>query len=124
MLADITWSIWNALRGSVRGALDRDLSQDELSLVADAVCELQFPLSLLWADTVRISKGGKEREGVLVNKWKIEEARRVEKMKKRKSVDGKWDPRPVTIKPSERAHNHNEIKEYLANSLYFRVRKV
>lgn len=107
----------------MRGALDRDLSQDELLCIADTVCEIQSPLSKLWADTVRISKGGKEREGILVSKWKLEDAKRMEKLK-RKSIDGKWDPRPVSIKPSERAHNHKEIREFLAKSLYFRVRKV
>lgn len=124
VLADITWSIWNALRGSVRGALERDLSQEELLNIADTVCEIQTTLSKLWAETVRNSKGGKEREGILVQKWKVEDAKRIEKLKKRKSVDGKWDPRPVTIKATERAHNHKEISDFLAQSLYFRVRKV
>jgi hypothetical protein len=123
VLADITWSIWNALRGSVRGALDRELTAEELKSIADVVCEIQGPLLRLWASTVRISKTGRAREGVLVNKWKQEDLKRSE-MRARRKVDGKWDPSPVSIKPSERAHNHKEIREKLANSLYFRVRKV
>lgn len=70
VLADITWSIWNALRGSVRGALDRDLTVEELKNIADVVCEIQAPLVRLWAETIRISKTGRAREGVLVSKWK------------------------------------------------------
>lgn len=123
VLADITWSIWNALRGSVRGALDRELSAEELKSIADRVCEIQGPLVQLWAATIRISKTGRAREGVLVNKWKQEDVKRAE-VRARRKVDGKWDPSPVSIKPSERAHNHKEIREKLANSLYFRVRKV
>lgn len=126
VLADITWSIWNALRGSIRGALDRDLTQDELGQVADKVCEIQQPLTQLWIETVRNSKGGKAREGVLVGQWKQEDAKRAASMieLRTRGVDCKWDPRPVTVKPSERAINTKEIRELLAHSLFFHVQKV
>jgi len=70
VLADISWSMWNALRGSVRGSLERDLLQDELYDLADIVCGIQEPLVSLWLSTIRISKSGHSREGVLVGKWK------------------------------------------------------
>jgi hypothetical protein len=126
VLADITWSLWNTLRGSIRGAMERDLTQEELGQVADMVCEMQGTLAQLWIETVRNSKGGKAREGVLVGQWKKEDAKRAASMieLRTRGVDGKWDPRPVTIKPSERAMNHKEIRDFLSHSLFFHVQKV
>jgi len=122
VLADVTWSIWNALRGSIRGVLDRDLTVDELTSIAEKVCMIQAPLVQLWLETVQNSKGGRAREGLLVQKWQKEAecaVSRIATLRANGQIDGKYEGGPVRIKPSEHSMAQRDIVALLNKRLTF-----
>jgi len=122
VLADITWSIWNALRGSIRGALERELTKEELTTIAERVCLIQTSLVHLWLETVHISKGGREREGLLVRKWQQEaasETSRLAELRASGRVDERYEEGPVLVQPWEHSLKKRDIVAMLSKQLTF-----
>jgi hypothetical protein len=123
VLADIGWSMCNALRGSIRGALDHDLNNEELSNIANKVCAIMPSLVQLWIETVRHTKAGRAREGKLVRKWKEQEAiakSKIASMRATGRIDGRYEGGPVSVKPWERANSKSDIAAALSSKLHFR----
>jgi hypothetical protein len=65
-MVDILWSLWKTLIEVIRAAIGTDLDPSQMKRLADAVAIVREPLSELWVQTATKSKGGRLREGQLV----------------------------------------------------------
>lgn len=82
VLAEILWAIWyqipfvlirrKTLLESLRNS-GCELDETASSLLADEVCKCKENFVCLWVATVKNSRNGAKREGILVQKWKQEE---------------------------------------------------
>jgi len=122
VLCDITWSIWNALRGAIRSAIEFDIPQDDLLALAEAVSKMEFDLTQLWLATIRTSKGGTQREGLVVTGWIAEEKieqQRILDMKSLGQVDERYEGGRIEIHDWERkkAGEVRKIKNSLQQTL-------
>jgi len=96
VLSDIMWSLWKTLSTAIRTGVDRDLTNDELELIAKQITITEEPFVRMWIQTVRNTRLGKTKEGVLVKKWaqeKLEEQLRLSTIKT-KGVDAKYEYKP------------------------------
>jgi hypothetical protein len=66
VMVDILWSLWKTLVEVIRAALGAELEAKQLKSLAETVATVREPLLALWIETSEKSKGGRAREGRLV----------------------------------------------------------
>lgn len=66
VMVDILWSLWKTLVEVIRAAIGTDLDPNQMKQLADTVAIVKVPLCELWVQTATKSKGGRAREGQLV----------------------------------------------------------
>jgi len=122
VLGEILWSLWKTLVEAIRSYIGRELTYNEFMEVAQGVAESKDHLAQLWINTVRNSRQGAQREGVVVQRWKQEkmalEAQRKQRIQQL-GIDAKWDgfKRP-TIQKDEVA-DVKKLRNILEDKLQF-----
>eukprot|EP01117_Protostelium_nocturnum_P003555 TRINITY_DN1467_c0_g1_i1.p1 TRINITY_DN1467_c0_g1~~TRINITY_DN1467_c0_g1_i1.p1 ORF type:complete len:366 (+),score=113.87 TRINITY_DN1467_c0_g1_i1:184-1281(+) len=112
VMADILWSIWKTLSSSLRITLGRELSRYELTCLGNEIAKCQENIIALWIQTVKTSKSGTAKAGLVVKKWS--EAKELEKKKMTEKilscgVDAKWE--------KEKKNFQSEIDSYTKKSV-------
>jgi len=121
VLSDIMWSLWKTLTTSIRTGVNRDLTKEELILVAKEVVKAQQPFIKLWIQTVRNSRLGKSKEGKLIKKWELETKDLEQKLTsiKQKGVDAKYEYHTYTpvVATEDRSRELKGIRALMENKL-------
>jgi len=121
VLSDIMWSLWKTLSTTIRTGIDRELTNGELALIATEVVKTQNSFVNLWIQTVRNTRLGKTKEGILIKKWAKENEEEQKKLLKVKSkgVDAKYEYKPYnpSMLTTKREKELKELKKILETKL-------
>lgn len=123
VLAEILWAIWKTLMESLRNS-GCELDETASSLLAEEVCKCKENFIYLWVTTVKNSRNGVKKEGVLVQKWKQEEKLeelRISKIMELKGIDAKYVPTRYTNAHCKEKQEMDKIKKFLEQRLSFYV---
>src|SRR5580704_11400875 len=109
------------MTSSIRIHLGRELDHLELLLMANEVAEAAVPFVKLWVETVRNARSGMSREGILVAKWKKDDAVVRLSQSHRRIIDAKFDQRSKYDASTEGVSKEGmvNLKKFLEQSLSF-----
>jgi len=129
VLGDIVWSFCVALCNAIAQFLRMELYLYSLTILASHVLLIQQPLVNLWLQTLRHSRSGTSRAGILVEKWRKEDEEEQKRLKliKERGTDAKYlDSRLKIIEdytpdPESKRAVKLMLEEKLANLFHCRV---
>jgi hypothetical protein len=131
VLGDVLWSIWNTLFSSIRACLERELTEMECNILVQQVLHIEGPFIQLWLETIKNSRNGVSRQGVLPAKWRAESEKEKQRLNaiKMRGADARWGQTVAPVSSINTPQDQKEpdfkrLRTLLEENLQFRFNEV